>query len=271
MTVHRIETGNSFPIKSRTRRFGPKESLVIENHVEELLKLGKIRYSNSPWRANIVLVPKKDGSTRVCVDYRALNQVTKKDAQSLHFIDDLLDRFAGMTCFTTLDLFSGYWQIGMDPDSAEKTAFGTSKGHFEYTVMPFGLCNAPSTFQRTMETILQSVIYRCAVVYLDDITIYSKDPVAHLNDVQNCLRLIEDAGLKLNSKKCFIGKSCVSVLGFKVDAEGVHIDEKNIERIRSINSPTNVSELRSIVGLVSYFRKFIRNLADISKPLYELC
>src|SRR5437764_4981109 len=171
---HMIETGDEKPIKQKARRLSAKEKEIEKEHIEEMIKKGIIRKSKSPWSSPVVFVPKKGGEIRFCIDYRKLNKVTKKDNHPLPRIDEMLDKFEGSQWFSSIDLASAYWQVEMNEEDIEKTAFITSEGLYESLVMPFGLCNALATFQRLMHEVLGDLIYTKAPVYLDDIIIHSK-------------------------------------------------------------------------------------------------
>ena len=176
----------------------------VEKLVEELPGNGIIEHSSSPWASPIVLVAKQDGSTRFCVDYRRLNAITKLDEFPLPRVDDSLDVLSGMKYFSTLDLATGYWQVGMSPDSKEKTAFVTHEGLYEFSVMPFGLCNVPATFQRLMEVTLRGLARSKCVVYLDDILVMGESFQEHLNNLKEVFGRLRPAGLRLKPQKCHL-------------------------------------------------------------------
>ena len=177
---HTIHTGDAAPIRQRARRIVPSRREEARKLLDDMLQKDIIRPSTSPWASPIVLVRKKDGSLRFCIDYCKLNAVTRKDAYPLPRVDDTLDTLAGSVYFTTLDLISGYWQVGVSPGDAEKTAFCTPEGLFEFNVMPFGLCNAPATFQRLMDVVLAGLQWSSCLVYLDDVVIPGKNFEEHL-------------------------------------------------------------------------------------------
>lgn len=268
--LHNIDTGTANPMRARLKRFSPKENEAIRQHVDQMLLLGKIRPSKSPWLSNIVMVPKKDGSIRVCVDYRGVNNVTKKNASRIPNIEEIIEAMGHSTVFSSLDLFSGYWQVGMREDDIEKTAFGTKFGNYEYLVMPFGLTNAPATFQTMMEKILEPLLFRSAIVFIDDITVFSPSLEQHRIDLENCLDLISKAGLKLNSKKCSLCQKEINVLGMRLSANGVAIQDSRKQQIEALVEPRNVKELRSCLGFFSYFRRFVPKFAQIVQPMNHL-
>ena len=198
ITQHRIETGEHRPIKQPPRRVPLAKQGEVDIMLEDMQRQGVIEQADSPWSSPVVLVKKKDGSTRFCVDYRKLNDVTKKDSYPLPRIDDTLDTLAGSKWFTTLDLKSGYWQVELDPKDKEKTAFSTGKGLWLFTVMPFGLCNATATFERLMDTVLRDPHWKTCLVYLDNIIIFGKTLDEHLKNLRGLLENLRAANLKPN-------------------------------------------------------------------------
>ncbi len=267
---HGIDTGDTKPIKQRAYQTGPKEKQIIKIEVEEMLKKGVIRKSKSPWTSPVVLVKKKDGETRFCIDYRKLNNITKKDNHPLPRIDDMLDTFQGSQWFTTLDLASGYWQVEMEEQDKEKTAFITHEGIYEFNVMPFGLCNAPATFQRLMHEVLDDLVFTKAPVYIDDINVHSKTFDQHLKDLQEVFEKIRKAKLKLKLKKCHFCNREIKFLGYVVGKDGIKTDENKINKVREFPRPTTIGEIKSFIGLGSYYRKFIPNFSTIVKPILKL-
>ena len=270
LVKHTIDTGDAKPIKQRAYQTSQKEKQVINEEVKRMLKQGIIRKSNSPWTSPVVLVRKKDGKYRFCIDYRKLNSITKKDNHPLPRIDDMLEMFRGSQWFTTLDLASGYWQVEMDEKDREKTAFITYDGIYEFNVMPFGLCNAPATFQRLMHTVLEDLIFKKAPVYIDDINVHSKIFEQHLKDLEQVFMKIRKAKLKLKLGKCHFCYPEIKFLGYIVGKDGIKTDQEKIEKVKNFPRPTNITELKSFIGLASYYRRFIEGFSKISKPLTEL-
>jgi hypothetical protein len=226
--------------------------------------------SDIPWSSPVVLVRKKNGDLRFCVDYRKLNDVTRKDCFPLPRIDDTLDMLAGVKWFSTLDLKSGYWQVDLHPDDKEKTAFSTGQGLWQFTVMPFGLCNAPATFERLMETVLRGLTGESCLVYLDDVIVVGHTFQEHLLNLRKVLQRFREARLKLNPEKCQLLQKEVRYLGHIVSPEGVTTDPEKLEAVREWPTPRNKHEVRSFLGLCTYYRRFIFGFADIAKPLTRL-
>ena len=226
--------------------------------------------SNSPWTSPVVVVEKKNGKLRLCVDYRKLNNVTKKDSYPLPRIDDMLETLSGSTWFSSLDMASGFWQVEMKPEDREKTAFVTKYGIYEFTVMPFGLCNAPATFQRLMDTVLQGILWHFVIVYIDDINIGSRTFSEHLEHLKQVFERLRNAGLKLNPEKCFFFEKKLVFLGHVVSNEGIQTDPDKIAAVKNFPIPRDVSQLRGFLGLASYYRRFIQNFSKIAEPLNKL-
>ena len=235
-----------------------------------MLRQGVIWPSKSPWASSIVLVAKKDGSTRFCVDYRRLNAITKMDVFPLPRIDDSLVLLSKTKYFSTLDLASGYWQVAMDEESREKTAFVTHSGLYEFVVMPFGLCNAPATFQRLMETVLADLIRDKCIVYIDDILVMGETLEDHLQNLKRVLQRLTEAGLKLKPAKCHFLQKKVEYLGHIVSAEGIAPDPRKVDAVRHFPQPDDLKRLRSFLGLTSYYRRFIQDFSVVANPLFAL-
>lgn len=267
---HRIDTDSVPPIKQPARRIPYARRNEALQLVEEMFQRGIIRPSKSPWCSPVVLVKKKDGSTRFCVDYRRVNEVTKKDSYPLPRIDLILEALAGSKWFATLDLQSGYWQVEMDESSREKTAFTCGNGLWEFTVMPFGLCNAPATFQRLMEEVLADIPYTTCLVYLDDIIVHAATFKELIERLQLIFDRLRDAGLKLSPTKCELCQESVQYLGHIVSAEGSRPDPSKIDTVLQWPQPRNRKEVQSFLGLCAYYRRFVKNFSHVAKPLHHL-
>ena len=248
---HTISTENCQPIRQAARRMPVYHKEEVRKLIEDMLKRDVIQPSKSPWASSIVIVRKKDGSARFCVDYRKLNMVTRKDAYPLPRIDDTLDTLSGSQWFSTLDLLSGYWQVEVAGKDREKTAFVTQDGLFEFKVMPFGLCNAPATFQRLMDLVLAGVQWSQCLVYLDDIIVIGKSFEEHLRNLSSVLQRLREANLRLKPKKCFFCRKQVAYLGHVVSSGGVATDPEKTSKVSDCPIPTTVIEVQQFLGLAS--------------------
>lgn len=267
---HGIDTGDSKPIRQPGRRQSPEKQEAIVRCVEEQLAEGIIEASSSAWRANPVLIRKKDGTPRFCVDYRDLNNATKKDVYPLPRMDDTLAALAGAQVFSSLDLKAGYWQVLMDPDSRAKTAFLAPNGLWQYRVMPFGLTNAPATFQRLMDRVLGELKNVCVLVYLDDIIVFSRDFDDHIAHLKRTFEKLEAANLTINLKKCQFGREYLEFLGHVVAPDGIRTSPRNTEKIAKFSTPQNKKDVATFLGLAGYYRQFISDFSRIAAPLEEL-
>lgn len=270
LVKHKINVGDAQPIKEHPRRIPIHQVDAVEKEILKMLSDKIIEPSDSPWAAPVVIVRKKDGTYRFCVDYRKLNNVTKKDAYPLPRVDENLDALAGNDWFSSLDLASGYWQVRMEEEDRAKTAFVTRFGFFHFNVMPFGLCNAPATFQRLMERVLQGLQWKTLVLYLDDVVIFGNSFSEHLERLKQVFLRLRDAGLKLKPKKCAFFKKEVSFLGHVVNGEGVHTDPEKVKKIAEWAVPKSVHDIRIFTGLTSYYRAFIPDYAKRSSCLHDL-
>lgn len=268
--MHHIDTENVRPVRQPLRRYPPAHLEAISQHVDNMLKQGTIEPASSPWASNIVLVKKKDGSLRCCIDYRQLNSVTKKDAYPLPRIDDCLDAMSSATLFSTFDLRSSYHQVVVAPQDRDKTTFICPRGMYRYRTMPFGLCNAGATFQRLMDVVMSGLHLDVCLVYLDDIILFSKTVEEHLERLVRVLGRLRSAGLKLKPEKCSLMRKSVSFLGHVVSEAGIATDPEKIKAVAEWPEPTSVKEVRSFLGLAGYYRRFVKGFAEIAAPLHAL-
>ena len=242
----------------------------IKKQVEEMLKMGIIRPSNSPYSSPVILVKKKDGSWRFCVDYRALNKAIILDKFPIPVIEVLLDELQGAQYFSKIDLKFGYHEIRMHKEDVQKTTFCTHLGHYESLVMPFGLTNAPATFQCTMNTVLRSHLRKFVLVFFDDILVYSSSWEDHLRQLKLVLNCLQQHEFHANLKKCELGRREVQYLGHIILGKGVQMDPKKIEDILRWLVPKTVKALRGFLGLTGYYIRFIYNYGKIARPLAQL-
>ena len=267
---HGIETHGP-PLRQPYRRQNPAVRREEMTQVQQMLSSNVIRPSNSPWASPVVMVRKKDGSLRFCVDFRQLNAATIKDAHPLPRIDDLLDALHGAKWFSTLDLKSGYWQVPIAEQDKEKTAFRTSSGQlFEFNQVPFGLCNAPATFSCLMDCVLAGLHWETCLFYLDDIIVFSSTWEEHLARLREVFERLRHAKLKLGAAKCTFAAKEVSYLGHRVTEEGLLPDPSLLAAIRDIPPPKTATEVRSFLGLAGYYHRYVKGFAAIAAPLHAL-
>lgn len=267
---HHIDTGSSRPISSPPHRTSAAENDLISDLVDDMLAQGIIRPSHSPWSSPVVLVRKKDGTPRFCVDYRKLNAATTRDVYPLPRIDDTLHSLGSSRVFSTLDLTASYWQVELDDESKPKSAFVCRRGLFEFVRMSFGLCNAPSTIQRLMDSVLAGLKWQICLVYLDDIIIFSHSFQQHLHDLRLVFSRLRQAHLSINLKKCHFASKEISYLGYRITSDGLKTDPAKIQAVSAFPRPTNPDTLRSFLGLAGYYRSFIRGFSTIASPLNAL-
>ena len=246
------------------------EKDILQDTIKDLLNKHFIEPSKSPFGAPILFVGKKDGTLRMCVDYRALNKLTVKNRYPLPRVDDLLESLAGAKYFSSLDLQSGYHQIRIKAGDEQKTAFRTPFGHFQWNVLPFGLCNAPATFQHAMNNLFGDLIGKFVLVYLDDILIFSKTREEHLQHLDQILSLLEDNHYYIKLKKCSFMQPEVRFLGHVISQDGIKVDPDKIKVVKEWTRPKDKTEIRSLLGFGNYFRKFIYKYSEMVLPLTNL-
>ena len=264
-----IDTQDCSPIRLRPYKTPLNKRKIIEEAVSEMLDAKVIERSNSPWSFPMVIVKKSDGTNRPCIDYRKLNDITRKNSYPLPSIDFIIGNLGKAKYFTTLDLKSGFWQVQMDEKSKPKTAFACHKGLFQFNVMPFGLCNAPAVFQELMSVVLQGC-EEFATAYIDDILIWSPDAESHRKHIQIVMNRIRQHNLRLKLKKCSFFKSETAYLGFTISDKGVQPDPKKVKVIQALSSPRTVREIRSFIGMAGYYRRFIPKFSHVAEPLIAL-
>ncbi|KAL0561316.1 hypothetical protein IC582_001739 [Cucumis melo] len=264
-----LEPG-TVPISRAPYRMAPAELKELKVQLQELLDKGFIRPSVSPWGAPVLFVKKKDGSMRLCIDYRELNKVTVKNRYPLPRIDDLFDQLQGATMFSKIDLRSGYHQLRIKDGDVPKTAFRSRYGHYEFIVMSFGLTNAPAVFMDLMNRVFREFLDTFVIVFIDDILIYSKTEAEHEEHLRIVLQTLRDNKLYAKFSKCEFWLKQVSFLGHVVSKAGVSVDPAKIEAVTGWTRPSTVSEVRSFLGLAGYYRRFVENFSRIATPLTQL-
>lgn len=265
---HRIDTRNALPCVTRDYRRSETENQAIQKEVEEMLKKKVIVPSTSDWCSPVVLIRKPDGRFRFCVDYRGLNKITVKDKYPLPRISELLDKLHGSYYFSTVDLKSGYWQLPLDEKDAKKTAFVANGSLYEFTCMPFGIVNGPSSFMRFMHIVLRGVPR--TMVYLNDIIIYSPSAQQHEDDLKMVFKRLDLYNHKISAKKCQFFKREVKFLGFLVSGEGIRSDPDKVAVIKTWPTPTSVKQLMRFLGFCAFYHKFLKDLSSTARPLYKL-
>ncbi|GJU15675.1 putative reverse transcriptase domain-containing protein, partial [Tanacetum coccineum] len=258
------------PVARAPYRLAPSEMKELSEQLKELSDKGFIRPSSSPWGAPVLFVKKKDGSFRMCIDYRELNKLTVKNRYPLPRIDDLFDQLQGSSVYSKINLRSGYHQLRVREEDIPKTAFRTRYGHYEFQVMPFGLTNAPAVFMDLMNRVCKPYLDKFVIVFIDDILIYSKNKQEHEEHLKLILELLKKEELYAKFSKCEFWIPKVQFLGHVIDSQGIHVDPAKIESIKDWASPKSPTEIRQFLGLAGYYRRFIEGFSKIAKPMTKL-
>ena len=267
-TTHQIHLNDETPFKERYRHIPRHQLEEVRNMVEEMLRIGVIKESKSPWCNAVVLARKKDGGLRLCIDFRRLNQRTVKDSYPLPRIKESLDNIKGARFFTSLDLKQGFWEVPMDESSKQYTAFTVGPlGFYQFERMPFGLCNAPATFQRLMEACLGELVLETCLIYIDDIIVFAETENAHLARLRAVFDRIREYGLKMRPHKCTFFSPEVDYLGHHISVDGIRPDDRHIAKVKEFAPPATVTEVRRFLGFVNHYRRFIKGHSKVARPL----
>ena len=265
---HSIDTAGAKAVSQKPYRHSRFEEDFLKKLVAELQACGLIRPSVSPWMSPVVLVKKKDGSLRMCIDFRRLNAVTALDPYQLPRVDDLTDRMNGCQYFTSIDVLSAFWNMPMEEEDIPKTGFSTSFGNYEWTRMPFGLVNASASFRRLMDKLTKDL--ENAAAYIDDVFVFTATWEEHLTALDQTLGRMVKAGLKCKLAKCAFAGDSVKCLGHTVTQHGVTIDEDKLQAVKDLPVPSDKTGVKSFMGMMNYFRQYIKDFAAISEPLTRL-
>lgn len=266
---HALDTGTHPPVYTPPYRVSYKDEQLQREEIDKLLKQGIVEESTSPWSSPIVLVRKKDGSVRFCIDFRKLNNITTKDAFPLPRIDDIFDHLSQAEYYSTIDFKSGYFQVGLDPKDRPKTAFSTRDQHYQFTVLPQGVTNGPPAFQRIITQILGPTRWQYSLAYLDDVIIYSPTFEQHLIHLDNILNRLDDANFRLNVNKCRIAQTSIDYLGHHIEHSNIRPNADNIRALLETPQPSTAREAFRFVKAAEYYRKFIPNFSTIAQPLHK--
>jgi len=270
--LHRIETGDAAPVRKRSYRLSPADRAEVNRQVQEMADANIIEPSDSPWLSPLLLVSKKDGSKRLCVDYRSVNALTKLTSYPLPTLEEIFDTLSEErpVLWTSIDLRSGYWQTKLDPETADRTAFQTDTGNWQYCRTPFGLSGAPVFFQRIMSRVLQNLTPNVALIYLDDVLVLGKSAPNMLDRLQQVFDRFRSANLRMHPSKCHWAVARVHFLGHVLDERGISVDESKISIVRDFKRPNTPKRVKSFLGLANYYRRFVANFSQISAPLRAL-
>lgn len=268
--THKINTDEGRPIKQKLRRTPMGFENEEKSYIDQMLEKGIIQPSISEWASPPVLVRKKDGKMRFCIDYRALNKVTTKDAFPIPNIQDCIDTLGGNTFFSSLDMASGYWQVLVDERDRHKTAFTTKYGLYEHVRLPFGLCNSPATFSRVIQEVLRGLTWKECLAYLDDVIILGRDMLSHTRNLSSVISRFEKFNLKLKAQKCELYQTEIKFLGKLVSQNGISVNPESIEIIKKWPIPKDTKQLESFLGFANYHRNHVKGYAEITHTLYHL-
>lgn len=271
LVQHKIKLTRSDPIKQRYYPVSPFKQEIINSELDKMIKLGVVEKSTSAWSSPVLVVPKKDNTWRFCVDFRKLNRVSERDAWPLPYISDILRKLGGARYLSTLDIQSAYWQIEIEPSSRPYTAFTVpSKGLYQFVRMPFGLHNAPATFQRLVDNLFGPELEPYVFKYLDDIIIVTPTFEKHLEILNLVFQRLKEANLTLNRDKCYFCRPELKFLGFVVSRSGIAVDPDKVDAVVNLPPPKTVREVRRVIGMISWYRRFVDNYSDLVDPLTAL-
>ena len=268
--VMRVDTGNARPIRQRPYRMALSMKDKVDKEIDRMLEEGVLRPSSSPWSSPLTIAAKPGGKVRVCADYRKINAVTKKDAHPIPHIQDIFDGLAGSSIFSIIDLKSAYWQIPLVEEDREKSAIITHRGLYEFQRMPFGMCNSPAVWQRHINAVLAQCLGKFAMVYLDDIVVYSNSQQEHTTHIRSVMTALMKHGLTINSEKCTFRVPEVKLLGYIVSSGGIRPDPAKVEAVRDMAPPRDVKGVQRFLGMAGYYRQCIPQFAVIAEPLVQV-
>ena len=258
---HKIDTGDAKPINTAPYRLSHQHQEELQRQVKDLLARGLIRPSSSKWGCPVIFIPKPGGKWRMCMDYRALNDKTRKNTYPLPRIDECIDSFSQARIFTKLDLLSGYWQLRIADADIHKTAFNTRQGKFEFLVMPFGLTNAPATFQSMMNSVLRPYLFKFVVVYLDDIVVYSQNPQEHAEHLRLVFEALDKHDLYAHPDKCVVGTDDITFCGHRITQGRTEPLRDKVQVIKDWPQPDTVHDVRQFLGLSGFYRRYVKGYA----------